>query len=256
MLNIKALSLLAIAGTAAALPNMGDYAGYYFGGQRGNGNDAAATALEIVTKWVTVTADGAAAQPQTSAPAVAVSTQAPVAASSQAPAAPAAKHTHTFAPAPAAPAASSPAAPVVSAAPSAAPSAPAASSGSSGSGYMGIVNEWRGKLGMSTLTESDTLQANALKTVQDGNGQMVHELNPGSFAQVLAPGSADEFEKVFVGGWLCERPDLSGLNGICSTMSQGWAYDGQTGHADILTSTSYSKIGCALANGIWGCDLA
>ena len=82
------------------------------------------------------------------------------------------------------------------------------------------------------------------------------ELNPGSMAQVLAPGDASNFENVFVGGWLCEVPSLPGLNGICSSMSAGWDYEGQTGHADILSSTSYTKIGCALFDGIWGCDLA
>lgn len=111
-------------------------------------------------------------------------------------------------------------------------------------------------MGMSSLAKDSTLEANDLKTVQDGQGTMNHELNQGTMAQVLAPGAQDEFEKVFVGGWLCERPDLPGLNGICSTMSQGWNYNGETGHADILTSTSYSKIGCAWADGIWGCDLA
>lgn len=144
----------------------------------------------------------------------------------------------------------------VSATSSAMPSTSVVSSSGSQSDYIGTVNVWRAQLGLSDLTQSDILQSNALKTVQDGNGQMVHELHSGSFAQVLAPGSADEFEKVFVGGWLCERPDLPGLDGVCTTMSQGWAYDGQTGHADILTSDSYSQIGCAQAVGIWGCDLA
>lgn len=111
-------------------------------------------------------------------------------------------------------------------------------------------------MGMSDLTYDATLEANSLKTVQDGNGQMVHELNPGSMAQVLAPGSPSEFESCFVGGWLCEIPTLPGLDGICATESQGWSYNGETGHADILTSSSYSKIGCANADGIWGCDLA
>ena len=124
-------------------------------------------------------------------------------------------------------------------------------------GYMDVVSKWRAAGGLSALTEDSTLQGNALKTATDGNGQMVHELNPGSFAQVLAPGDASNFESVYVGGWLCESPNLPGLNGICSTEAQGWDHsNGETGHADILTSTSYSKIGCALADGIWACDLA
>lgn len=122
--------------------------------------------------------------------------------------------------------------------------------------YMTVVNKWRNNLSLSQLTQSSTLESNALKTVDDSRGQMIHQLNPGSFAQVLAPGNADNFENVFVGGWLCERPDLSGLNGICTTMSAGWAYNGQTGHADILVSPNYNNIGCALAYGIWACDLS
>jgi uncharacterized protein YkwD len=139
---------------------------------------------------------------------------------------------------------------------SATTSASTASSSSTGD-YMSIVSKWRAAGGLKALTQDATLQANALKTVQDGNGQMVHELNPGSMAQVLAPGDASSFESAYVGGWLCEIPTLPGLNGICSTMAKGWDHsDGETGHAEILTSSAYSKIGCALANGIWGCDLA
>ncbi|KAL1602326.1 hypothetical protein SLS60_005741 [Paraconiothyrium brasiliense] len=149
--------------------------------------------------------------------------------------------------------------------PSAEPSTPAAeptptpspsSPPSSGGGYIDTVNTWRGKLGLPTLTQDETLQNNALKTCDDGNGEMKHELNPGTFGQVLAPGQPDEFEKVFVGGWLCEKPDMPGMDGICATMSDGWAYNGQTGHADILSSTDYTKIGCSNAKGIWGCDVA
>lgn len=142
-------------------------------------------------------------------------------------------------------------------APSPSPSpAPAPSSApSTGGGYIDIANQWRVKLGLPAFEQDATLQANALKTCDDGNGEMVHELNPGTFGQTLAPGQPDEFEKVFVGGWLCERPDLPGLDGICDTMSSGWAYNGQTGHADIITG-DYTKIGCANAKGIWGCDYA
>lgn len=123
--------------------------------------------------------------------------------------------------------------------------------------YMDIVSKWRAKLGLTALAEDATLVANAQKTVDDGNGQMAHELNPGTYGQVLAPGAPDEFENVFVGGWLCEMPTLTGLDGVCDTaLGQGWDYDGQTGHAEILTSPSYSRIGCANAVGIWGCDLA
>jgi len=130
-------------------------------------------------------------------------------------------------------------------------SAPVANDGS----WQSIVTEWRGKMGLSAFNFDDKLTANALKTCQDGNGDMVHELNPGTMGQVLAPGKPDEFLKVFVGGWLCEMPNDSGMDGICGTMSAGWAYGGETGHAEILRG-NYKNIGCACANGIWGCDVS
>ncbi|KAF2633181.1 hypothetical protein BU25DRAFT_307560, partial [Macroventuria anomochaeta] len=111
-------------------------------------------------------------------------------------------------------------------------------------------------LGLKALTHDDTLVANAKDTVVSSNGEMKHKLNAGSYGQVLAPGNENDFEHVFVGGWLCEIPTLPGLDGVCATESEGWAYAGQTGHAEILTSDNYSKIGCALYAGIWCCDLA
>ncbi|KAF1844561.1 uncharacterized protein K460DRAFT_365507 [Cucurbitaria berberidis CBS 394.84] len=123
-------------------------------------------------------------------------------------------------------------------------------------GCKGVIDSWRAKLGLKPLEYDEKLRANARDVVKSGNGQMVHKLNPGTFGQVLAPGKADEFEHVFVGGWLCEIPTLPGLDGVCAKQSQGWSYEGQTGHADILTSTNYSKIGCEIDAGIWCCDLA
>lgn len=218
----KALSILALAGSAVALPGWGNWGNYWSGngGNNWNQNQNNAPAdnnAAVVTMYTTVTYGGQWSKP------------------TAAPTAPAATYTK-----PAAQATGS----------------PAPSTGGSSDGYMGTVNEWRGKLGLSSLSEDSKLQGNALKTAQDGNGQMVHQLNPGSMAQVLAPGSPDEFVKVFVGGWLCELPNMPGMDGICDSMSAGWAYGGQTGHADILKSSSYSKIGCACATGIWSCDLA
>lgn len=168
-------------------------------------------------------------------------------ASSEKPQPPAATPPSYQAPQPASP---SPAAPSSAAPSSAAPQQP-----SKDSGYMGVVGEWRKKLGLKELKHDAKLESNALNCVTESNGQMVHKLNPGTYGQVLAPGSADDFEHVFVGGWLCEIPTLPGLNGICSKESQGWSYEQQTGHAKILTDPSYTIIGCALYNGIWGCDL-
>ncbi|KIX01509.1 uncharacterized protein Z518_09235 [Rhinocladiella mackenziei CBS 650.93] len=137
-----------------------------------------------------------------------------------------------------------------------APAATTTADSGSTDGYMGIVSKWRSAGGLPALTQDSTLEGNALKTATDSGGTLTHELNPGTMAQVLAPGNADNFESVYVGGWLCEIPTLPGLDGICDTLAQGWNHAGQTGHAEILTSTSYTKIGCALASGIWACDLA
>ncbi|KAF2855028.1 hypothetical protein T440DRAFT_201841 [Plenodomus tracheiphilus IPT5] len=132
------------------------------------------------------------------------------------------------------------------------PAAPVAT----GSGYQGIVDKWRAKLNLKPLINSKKLEDNAMNTVIASNGEMIHKLNAGTFGQVLAPGDKDDFEHVFVGGWLCEIPTLPGLDGICQTQSAGWTYQGQTGHAEILTSPNYSEIGCAFNAGIWCCDLA
>ncbi|KAF1828529.1 hypothetical protein BDW02DRAFT_512108 [Decorospora gaudefroyi] len=123
---------------------------------------------------------------------------------------------------------------------------------------MAIVDEWRGKLGLAKLARDSKLESNAMNCVVEGNGAMKHKLNPGTFGQVLAPGkdTQESFLSVFVGGWLCELPNTPGLEGVCGTMSKGWSYQGQTGHAEILMSDNYSKIGCAYYDGIHGCDLA
>jgi hypothetical protein len=126
----------------------------------------------------------------------------------------------------------------------------------SGTSYMATINEWRTRLGHAAFLHDDILEANAFKTCIDSDGKMVHELHPGSYAQVLAPGDINkDFVRIFVGGWLCEMPEMKGLNGICNTMSVGWQYT-STGHAEILTSSSYTKIGCAASHGITSCDLA
>jgi len=132
--------------------------------------------------------------------------------------------------------------------------APAPSSG----GYIDIIVQWRSKMGLPDLELDIQLQKNALDTVQSSNGQMIHKLNAGTMGQVLAPGenSLTGFETCYLGGWLCEMPQLAGLGNVCKDASKGWEYEGQTGHAKILTDTSYTKIGCAWSAGIWGCDLA
>jgi hypothetical protein len=121
--------------------------------------------------------------------------------------------------------------------------------------YMSIVNEYRSKLGVPSLAYDPEIEFNAYRTCVDGNGQLIHQLISPTRAQVLAGGNMDEFRHIFVGGWLCERPDMPGLGDECATEGQGWVYNGQTGHADVLTSTEYTMIGCASAGGVTGCDL-
>jgi len=143
--------------------------------------------------------------------------------------------------------------------PAATPAASSTPSSDGATGYMAVVDKWRSAGGLPALTQDSQLEANALKTSTASVGGLIHELNPGTLAQVLAPGNPGNFENVYVGGWLCEIPTLPGLNGICATAAQGWDHsDGETGHALILTSTQYTKIGCAIASNtdVWACDLA
>jgi hypothetical protein len=140
--------------------------------------------------------------------------------------------------------------PTVAPKPTAAPAPP------SNSGYMGVVDEWRSKMGLKALAHDSKLESNALTALKKAPGRMEHFLGSGTFGQVLAMGDENKFTDVFVGGWLCERKNLPGLDGICDTLSAGWDYQGQTGHADILTSDQYSKIACAYNEGVWCCDLA
>lgn len=146
-----------------------------------------------------------------------------------------------------------------SAAPSSAPAPSTAPSASLGGGgdWFTIANKWRVALGKPAWTESSKLVANAQDTADNSVGGLIHKLNPGTFAQVLAPGDASNFENVFVGGWLCELPNLPGLDGVCASASGGWNHEGQTGHAEILDG-DYKSIGCALSSstGVWACDLA
>jgi len=123
-------------------------------------------------------------------------------------------------------------------------------------GYMAIVNKYRGIMGKPALTQDSSLEGNDMSCLQANPGQMEHILNSGSYGQVLAPGGPDDFLHVFVGGWLCEKPSLLGDDSTeCDSQSSGWIYDG-TGHADILSSDGYTRIGCQNYQGIWGCDVA
>ncbi|KIV77227.1 hypothetical protein PV11_09042 [Exophiala sideris] len=238
MISIKALSVLAaVAGIAAAIPTPAEngvekrWDGHWGGWESwssGEESTVTATAVAVVTTWVEAATPTATATTWAEAK-VATST-----------------------------AAASPASSSKAASTSTSSSADSISSDVSSSDYISVVSKWRTAAGLPDLTQDSTLEGNALKTSTNSVGGLIHELNPGTFAQVLAPGTSTDFEDVYVGGWLCEIPTDAGLDGICATASQGWSYDGQTGHATILTSTSYTKIGCAIAGNtnVWACDLA
>jgi len=217
----SAFALAALAGVTLAVPHYGSRPQ----------NENVVWVVETIVETVTVT-DGT---PQAQATYVPYAPQAPQAAATTP-----CETTPAYTPAPA---------PVYSAAPAPAPQP-------TDTGYMAIVNKYRGIMGKPALTQDSSLEANDLACLQASPGQMQHVLNPGSYGQVLAPGGPDDFLHVFVGGWLCEEPSLLGSDsGECDTQSSGWMYDG-TGHADILSSDGYTRIGCQNSDGIWGCDVA
>ncbi|MDI1485245.1 MAG: hypothetical protein OHK93_000382 [Ramalina farinacea] len=162
--------------------------------------------------------------------------------------------------------------PVPSVTPSVTPvSSPATSSGGdSGNAMLDSFNKMRAQWNpaLKPYTWDATLAANAAKTVKDDGGSvMTHELNPGSNAQCIAEGSdgngADGrtgFEQA-AAMWMCEKPAGS-LD--CGSAKNS---NGDTGHADIISSGSYSTVGCAYQasttggtatgdgqKGLWACD--
>jgi hypothetical protein len=164
-------------------------------------------------------------------------------------------------------------------------SAPASQSGNDGSPLSGgvslltTVNKWRSIYNLPDFTWDEQLERNALKTGVDGGGvNQVHQLGPGTNGQVITPGvdtPSDElqgytpFELSYV-AWLCEVPSprlkTGGVDGCALVSDQLHMYYTSTGHHDILTDASYTKIGCAFApnpnaasdspwTGLWVCDL-
>ena len=85
-------------------------------------------------------------------------------------------------------------------------------------GYMSVVTKWRSAGGLRwPLTEDSTLEGNAMKTSTDSTNGSEHELNPGTFAQVLAPGDRHQLRERLCRRLALREPHLPGLNGICST---------------------------------------
>jgi len=120
--------------------------------------------------------------------------------------------------------------------------------------YIDIVNQYIPGLKNGKRYSVDSyLESTALDTVVSSNGTQKHKLHNKVFGQVLAPGREDDFRNVFVGGWICERPEL--LPAECAVDGAGWLHI-STGHVDNLLRSDLDKIGCAWYNGIWACDLA
>lgn len=163
------------------------------------------------------------------------------------------------------------------AAPEASP-APVADDGSDAS-ILAVANKYRSLYGLPAFKWSSQLKANAAKTGEDNGGvNMNHELNSGSMGQVITPGLATASPSVDLGGlspfeaaylsWMCEKSSDSEISKFCPIMQSAMhMMYSSTGHYDILTSSSYSSIGCKfVANpaasssspyqGIWTCDVA
>ena len=166
----------------------------------------------------------------------------------------------------------------VSTTPAAAPAPSSSSSGSSGApvvngkSILDSANYFRSMMGFPSFAYDSTLQGNAAKTNNDdGANTMTHELNPGSMAQCIAEvdnltgsGSYSSFDLTYL-GWLCEIAD-SRLGNACQIMEAATNMNsgGETGHAEILRTASYSKMGCNYLtstskqewDGMWTCDFA
>ncbi|OAA50399.1 hypothetical protein NOR_00849 [Metarhizium rileyi] len=137
--------------------------------------------------------------------------------------------------------------------------------------YMKIVKDWLNKLDLRPLEYNAVLAEKALQcstSFRDGSDK--HGDCNYNLVQIYAPGGEDEFERVFVGGWLGERKELFKDDALWAKWSAGWMYMQQTGHADALADDAkdlynnpmkLTQIGCGWANtgsngGSWFCLLA
>ena len=167
--------------------------------------------------------------------------------------------------------------------PASQPTASAESDGSplsDGTSLLQTANYWRDQYGLPHFTWDAQLEKNALKTGTDGRGQnQVHQLNPGTMAQVITPGMVVKYGGDLGGdtpfelsycAWLCEVPSntlKAGGKDQCNLVDKNLhMYYSDTGHYDILTSPTYTKMGCAFSHnpdtdnntpyqGLWVCDL-
>lgn len=166
------------------------------------------------------------------------------------------------------------------------PAAEPVSSGNDGSplsdgvSLLTTINKYRKAYNLNELTWSSQLEGNAQKTGDDGQGvNQNHELNPGTYGQVITPGTdhkvqgldygSDSCFELSYAAWLCEvssDPQLQNPDQCALVQNNLHMEYSSTGHHDILTSSSYKSIGCAFAKnanaaasspyqGLWVCDL-
>lgn len=126
-------------------------------------------------------------------------------------------------------------------------------SGSNNTEYMSFVNKWRTIIGKPTLEHDALLEGNALETSCRSPPELKHVIFKGTAQQVMCGGNLSIDDALRT--WLCERPDLPNMKTECDRFPPGWS-GGLTGHADVMSSAKYTKIGCGKNNGIWTCDVA
>ena len=158
-------------------------------------------------------------------------------------------------------------APAPNPAPAPAPApAPVSSGPVSGDSYLPIVNKWRQKYNLNQLTYNEALLSNAQQVGADGGGvNEVHQLIPGvAMGQVITPAQTNSvpsnqqgyspFEIAYM-AWLCEVPSDPQLQAsandgvdVCSLVQSVLHMEySDTGHHDILVSSSYKSIACAFS---------
>ena len=138
---------------------------------------------------------------------------------------------------------------------------PSPSSGGSGptvggQNVLDVANKWRSKQNLGTFAWDDGLEtASANTNIANGANSMVHRnVGPGQ-GQVIAQGSSTltgtssqgelgPIDLLYL-GWICELsgeiPDFPCSDAIAATHMNS---EGQTDHATILMTPTYTKIGC------------
>lgn len=88
--------------------------------------------------------------------------------------------------------------------------------GGNGPEYINLVNKWMDACGLRHLAHDSTLESNAHQTSVEANGQLVHNMLPGTMGQVMATGDLTEnFDSAFAGAWLCEIKTLFKDKNFC-----------------------------------------